>query len=434
MGVLWYPPSIDWEVTPYCNHKCIHCYNYWRTDEDKNSDLQFNKIVDYEYYLKIAYRIVESKPVSVVITGGEPLSVFEKLKPSIEFLLKNDIYVSINTNITLLTQEMIEFFKKNNIGLFISFPCSNEKICDYITGKKDSLKNISNNILKLTTFEIPIAVNMVVSKLNYHYIEETAKYVKEKLGITHFCATKVSLPIHARPELKKYLLSKEEFNNMLQTLIYIRDKYNINVDSAWAYSLCGLEGDTIINQFAYKRQCGAGKFNFSVTYNGDIKACAVDEKIYGNILNEKFSDVINKMKNWQNNTFIPNECVDCKSFNICGGGCRLDAQNTYNDIYALDSSANIANKTFDYKIPDPKLLDKKEMYSLSPNTKFVKENNCIRVNSGRNFIFIINEFYEFLIHNKDFNLDMLIDKFNLSYKLANTFMYQLIKNNIISLK
>ena len=48
----------------------------------------FNSEVSEEYYLKIAKRIVESKPVIVTITGGEPMSVFSKIKSSIDLFLK----------------------------------------------------------------------------------------------------------------------------------------------------------------------------------------------------------------------------------------------------------------------------------------------------------------------------------------------------------
>ena len=34
-------------------------------------------------YLQLANKIIEQKPVSVVITGGEPLLVFNKIKSSI---------------------------------------------------------------------------------------------------------------------------------------------------------------------------------------------------------------------------------------------------------------------------------------------------------------------------------------------------------------
>lgn len=38
MSDLIYPSSITWEVTPACNHACIHCYNSWRTQEQTQYD------------------------------------------------------------------------------------------------------------------------------------------------------------------------------------------------------------------------------------------------------------------------------------------------------------------------------------------------------------------------------------------------------------
>ena len=36
MKDIQYPAILHWEVTPLCNHNCIHCYNYWRHDTDCN--------------------------------------------------------------------------------------------------------------------------------------------------------------------------------------------------------------------------------------------------------------------------------------------------------------------------------------------------------------------------------------------------------------
>ena len=64
---LKYPPVLHWEVTPECNHNCIHCYNYWRKDTDKNSNLNFTKN-NKNYYLNFAKAIATNKPTLVVIT------------------------------------------------------------------------------------------------------------------------------------------------------------------------------------------------------------------------------------------------------------------------------------------------------------------------------------------------------------------------------
>ena len=63
---LKYPPVVHWEVTPKCNHNCIHCYNYWRKDSNLE---EYKTNFDEKYYLEMAYKIANVKPVLVVITG-----------------------------------------------------------------------------------------------------------------------------------------------------------------------------------------------------------------------------------------------------------------------------------------------------------------------------------------------------------------------------
>lgn len=33
---LEHPNSIFWEITDKCNHNCIHCFNYWRSDTQRS--------------------------------------------------------------------------------------------------------------------------------------------------------------------------------------------------------------------------------------------------------------------------------------------------------------------------------------------------------------------------------------------------------------
>lgn len=61
-------------------------------------------------------------------------------------LKANEINISINTNAVLTFDEIIEFVLKNGISMFISFPCYEEKICDFITDKKGALNRILKSL------------------------------------------------------------------------------------------------------------------------------------------------------------------------------------------------------------------------------------------------------------------------------------------------
>lgn len=81
----------------------------------------------------MAKKTIYSKPISVVIEGGEQLSIFNKLKPAILLLKENNIHISINLNSTLCTLNDAKFISDNIISLFDSLPCPLTNINDKIT-------------------------------------------------------------------------------------------------------------------------------------------------------------------------------------------------------------------------------------------------------------------------------------------------------------
>lgn len=179
MKKIKYPPYMQWEVTPKCNHNCIHCYNYWRSTDEP--------IIENKLYTEIASKIIDVHPISVVITGGEPLLVFDEIKDSIEMLLNNGILVSLNTNATLVTEDIAMFLKSHNISAFVSLPCAKEEVCNKITNTTNAFYRATRGIKILRDVGVRVTVNMVVMKSNIDYIYDTAKFVKEKLNVDSFC-------------------------------------------------------------------------------------------------------------------------------------------------------------------------------------------------------------------------------------------------------
>ena len=114
MSILLYPPYLQWEVVSDCNHKCIHCYNYWRAD-----NIEVAKHSDFE---AVTEQIIARKPVYAAITGGEPLLVFDQIKPCLSKMVEAGIRLSISSNGTLITEEIAKFYQANNIDTVISLP------------------------------------------------------------------------------------------------------------------------------------------------------------------------------------------------------------------------------------------------------------------------------------------------------------------------
>lgn len=341
--------NIDWEVTPYCNHKCRYCFNYWREENSTEADISFNREHDSDYFLSIAKLIAEQTPRRVLITGGEPLSIFNKILPSIRYIKEKNINIYLNSNGTMLTDDIAEELHKLDAVLFISIPCGLEDICDNITGIRGSFKRIEKSIIIAKRHKVKLFTNMVVSKLNIDYITDTAKYIVEDMGLKYFCATKVTLPCYNSEELSKIALTHADTDKMLKHLLRIEQKYNIRVDSAWEYSLCTFDIQELAEKFGFKRKCNAGKTQICITPDGGVKPCSVSNEIYGNIFDETIENVYSKMECWRDGSLLPTVCKICKHLEYCGGGCRVDAENTYGTKQHIDSTAKYKNIPRNYR-------------------------------------------------------------------------------------
>lgn len=426
MKELLYPPFLQWEVTSECNHNCIHCYNYWRKDSEKNHDIGD--------HLSIAKKIVERHPVSVVITGGEPLLVFDSIKSSLKLLKENGISLSINTNAVLVTDEIAEFLSEMDVSALVSLPCSVPSICDEITNIPGSLDRIAKGIKILLKHNIKVTVNMVVSKKNVKYIYDTAKYSKEVLGISRFFASRVSKPINSDKEFIKELLSKEEVIFIYEELIRISKELKLTTDSSTPMPACLAMNEEIFNRFAYSRNCSAGKTSYGLDCLGNIKACPRDIEIYGNILTDDFSEVWSKMAEWREGKFVPKECKTCNVKNLCNGGCRLDAFPITGRRDSLDPLVCLENIPIKFtKKGTKKDFPKEQVFIIPENIQFIKEKFGWRVSVGRGFLVITDEMKDFLSSCTKFCINDFINEFDVEYSLANNAVNLLFAKGIISI-
>ena len=68
------PLSVQIEVTENCNHRCTHCYNYW-----KKGDKCIFENMTFATAKKVADEVINSQVFGVTLTGGEPFLNFDVL-------------------------------------------------------------------------------------------------------------------------------------------------------------------------------------------------------------------------------------------------------------------------------------------------------------------------------------------------------------------
>lgn len=138
-------------VTKNCNFNCIYC-QAGKLGEDKNFKMSKNiakKSVDIALQSPSNYLTFEFQ-------GGEPLLNFEIIKYIIEYSKENkkekNIEYNLVSNLTLLTDEMMEFFTENNVSICTSIDgienckirTDHSKIRIHMKKQQSNLKRLKN--------------------------------------------------------------------------------------------------------------------------------------------------------------------------------------------------------------------------------------------------------------------------------------------------
>lgn len=402
------PLTAQLEVTDFCNHRCIHCYNL--DSEIKNRPVHK---IDDETVLACAKKLIDNQIFSVIVTGGEPLLKKELTKNVIRLLKANNTRVSLNINLTLADDDFISFLKEQNVGVLTSCPSG-------VAGSFAKLVGIDNysvfeaNITKLVAAGVRFTVNMVVTKDNLQEVRITAEKMKA-LGCKSFAATPMGLNVeYPRLDL---LLSVDEVRAVIADLLWIEETLKMRVDVLEALPKCVFPDEVLKGKHAFlNRKCQAGRTVIAVSCDGDVRPCAHNPNSYGNLLEEDLRDIWQKMSDWRSMQYVPEECKDCAWLNRCNGGCRTSAK-------VFNGGWGTKDMWCTGKVTTPLPSQKKQPMDLNPEVRLkMTENIRIRpegedayliYNKENDVYFMVNGvFYDFirmLQEKKEFRYGELCD-------------------------
>lgn len=162
--------SLHIEIANECNERCLHCYIPHELKTKTIDSSLFFKIVEEGRNLNI---------LNVTLSGGEPL-LHKDFVGFLKRCRELDLSVNVLTNLTLLTDEIIEEMVKNPLlCVQTSIYSMNPEIHDTITKMKGSLEKTKTNVLKLLNMRIPVQISCPVMKQNKDSFGEVVSWGKE---------------------------------------------------------------------------------------------------------------------------------------------------------------------------------------------------------------------------------------------------------------
>lgn len=367
------PLSVHLELTTLCNHKCFHCYNHWRNDDDSADYVMNENLAGL-----IVKQLSDSKIFHVVLNGGEPITNLNTLLTTARLLKDADITFSLNSNLCLVGADEARLLKDAGIKTVLTSLLSfDEKLNDYLVQKNGSFKKLMSGIGFCQDEGINVAVNMVVMKSNFNHVYQTGIFCKG-IGVNSFSATRALLPKCASREfVRDSLLNKEEAAFMVHQLVKLQ-KAGIKISSLIPYPTCFLSDDGV--KYLGTKTCSAGKTSFVISANGEVRACPHDSTSVGLIQRDGINEIWKRLYKWRNGSLIPDECRSCRLVGFCGGGCRMA---TINDSINESDRLCFGSKRLPMVSSQPiKLISERDALKIVDYCRFRFDNELGIINTG----------------------------------------------------
>lgn len=309
-AALGIPLSGTFELTPQCNFNCKMCYVHQQKPAG-------NELTTAQW-LKIAAEARKKGMLFLLLTGGEPL-FRPDFKELYSQLTKMGFLISINTNGSLIDDEMLAFLTKNkpcrmNISLYGGCEETYRNLCGV-----SSFRRVADNIRALKEAGISVKLNASITPYNAEDIEKIYTFARD-LEVHVQATTYMYPPVRINGE--RYGEAPARFNSSdaAKYMLQCREQYMTPEQLCRsAMNFCLDEDDEMSETSPGEcMRCRAGKTAFWVTWDGRMLPCGMfPQEGY-------WIDKVGFEKAWEAvradtaSVRLPGKCADCSLKNACG--------------------------------------------------------------------------------------------------------------------
>ena len=350
----------EFAVTTGCNLACIYCFADARpaplggTATIELAELFIDRIAEYRANART------NIPFIIEFTGGEPLLNFKVIRHTVDYAertygdLLNARYV-IQSNLTLLTNEIIEYIKQHNIGLGVScdgFDAVHDKQRPFMNGR-GSHQVVETNMMKLHGLN-PDNSGGVITVIT----QESVNKMPEIFLYLYLCGCREMI---LRP---KEAIGRGAMNPHKASLAHLYVEGLFNVLSSVITPLYYQRGELIKERYlsltfqhlfhpyrafmCERSPCGAARNICIVQPNGDVYSCnqsADDTKfLLGSIIRTPFKDILKSdIAQMLGNRTVDkiDECRVCTFRSWCSSPCPLVAFRKYGSMMAKSADCDL---------------------------------------------------------------------------------------------
>lgn len=292
-------------VTTACNMRCVYC--------QANNGITCPSLYMTRDIAEKAVDIALQSPahyLSFEFQGGEPLLNFEIIKYIVEYAEErkgqHDIKYNVVSNLTLITDEILEFLIEHNFGISTSIDGpelvhnSNRPFCD----GSGTFNKVVDSIKRIREKGLHVGAIQTTTRASLAYPREIVRTYKE-LGFESIFLRPLTPLGKATLNWGKIGYTSEEFlsfyTQALDELIQINQTERFLKEDHAAILLSRIDGN-FVNYMELRSPCGASIGQLAYYADGDIFTCDEGRMLHemgdhtfrlGNVFENTYTDIIN---------------------------------------------------------------------------------------------------------------------------------------------
>lgn len=335
-----------------CNLRCKYCFY---CDVAKTRDVpNFGVMTTLtaEKLVKSAFEFADGESVAFAFQGGEPLIAgLDYFRNFVQYVKDNNrknsrVFLSVQTNGTLLDEEWCVFFRENEflVGLSLDGDREGNRFRVDADGKSTYFRVLKAAQL-LKKHEVEFNILTVLTGDCAERCEKVYKYFRDN-GFHYLQFIPCLRPFESKEQSGLYMTNRQYADFLIRIFnLYVKDFVRGNYVSVRQF-------DNYVRMYLGERAeqcslCGHCTHQLVVEGNGNLYPCdfyCTDEWLLGNIEDTSVENALTGKKAAEfirESLVVPQECRQCRFFSLCRAqGCkRQKLSENYCEAYKAFFSA-----------------------------------------------------------------------------------------------
>lgn len=313
---LGLPIAGNFELTGRCNFNCPMCYVHQTQEQIQCSG---KKELTAAQWLQIARDARDRGMIFALLTGGEPL-IRKDFFEIYEGMKNLGLFISVNSNGSMLQGEILERFLKNppyrfNISLYGGSDETYTRMCGLAMYDR-----VKENIRALRKAGIQVSLNLSVTPYNCEDLERIYRDAVE-LDVNVKAAFYMYPPIRINGQIygESRRLSVEEaarYNLQWDRLRFTPEEFRLRAERM--SQLISVDSDGCPMEEGEGVRCRAGSTSFWLTWDGKMLPCGMMTEPVEDVLELGFDAAWDRIRQATTGIRTPAACTACNKREICG--------------------------------------------------------------------------------------------------------------------